>query len=505
MEVNLSEKKYAAAIDQGTTSSRFIIFNHSGEPVISSQIEHKQIYPRAGYVEHDAAEIWANVCECIRQCLAASAIKPAEICSIGITNQRETTVVWDKNSGKPLYNAVVWQDLRTADICAALAKSGGINRFQKKTGLPLATYFSGPKLKWLIENVPAIKKAALSGDALFGTMDSWITWNLTGGSHVTDPTNAGRTMMMDLKTLQWDKKMMEVFGVPPSMLPSIRPSSDPEPYGMTKADGPFGAEIPVMAILGDQQAALFGQACFFPGEAKNTYGTGCFLLMNTGTKPVISRNGLLTTVGYKLGSSPAVYALEGSIAVAGSLVQWLRDKLKLINASPEINELAMQAEDNGGVYFVPAFSGLFAPHWRPDARGLIIGMTHFTGAAHIARAALEAVAYQAREIFEAMSKDSGIKLSLLKVDGGMTASDILMQFQADMLGVAVVRPKVAETTALGAAYAAGLAAGFWKSTDELKQNWRLSKQWLPAMSAEKREKYFAGWKKAVARSIGWEE
>ncbi|MGD0565945.1 MAG: glycerol kinase GlpK, partial [Candidatus Goldiibacteriota bacterium] len=346
---------------------------------------------------------------------------------------------------------------------------------------------------------------ALDGSAIFGNMDSWIIWNLTGGRHITDPTNASRTMLMDLKTLQWDKKMMKIFGVPGSMLPEIRPSSDPASYGMTKKDGPFEGEIPVMADLGDQQAALFGQACFSPGEAKNTYGTGCFLLMNTGTKPVISRNGLLTTVAYKIGAAPAVYALEGSVAIAGSLVQWVRDKLRLIKTAPEINELAAQSEDNGGVYFVPAFSGLFAPYWRSDARGLIIGMTHFTGAPQIARAALEATAYQARDLFEAMSKDSGIKLSGLKVDGGMTASALLMQFQADMLGVNVINPKVAETTALGAAYAAGLAAGFWKSTDELKQNWTLSNEWKPSMAAEKRAKYFSGWKKAVTRSIGWEE
>jgi glycerol kinase len=501
----MAEKKYAGAIDQGTTSSRFIIFNHSGEPIASHQLEHKQIYPQAGYVEHDAVEIWENVIECIKQTLSKSSIKPEEICSIGVTNQRETTVVWDKNTGKPLYNAIVWQDLRTASICNKLTKSGGMRRFQKSTGLPLATYFSGPKLKWLLDNVPAVKKSALDGSAIFGNMDSWIIWNLTGGRHITDPTNASRTMLMDLKTLQWDKKMMKIFGVPGSMLPEIRPSSDPASYGMTKKDGPFEGEIPVMADLGDQQAALFGQACFSPGEAKNTYGTGCFLLMNTGTKPVISRNGLLTTVAYKIGAAPAVYALEGSVAIAGSLVQWVRDKLRLIKTAPEINELAAQSEDNGGVYFVPAFSGLFAPYWRSDARGLIIGMTHFTGAPQIARAALEATAYQARDLFEAMSKDSGIKLSGLKVDGGMTASALLMQFQADMLGVNVINPKVAETTALGAAYAAGLAAGFWKSTDELKQNWTLSNEWKPSMAAEKRAKYFSGWKKAVTRSIGWEE
>lgn len=505
----MAEKKYVGAVDQGTTSTRFLIFNHSGDIVAGHQLEHKQIYPQAGYVEHDAMEIWNNTREVIERALARSGIKVEEIASIGVTNQRETTVIWDKTSGKPLRNAIVWQDLRTSAICDELARKGGQYRFQKTTGLPLATYFSGPKLKWIFDDQPELLKEALSGNILFGTMDTWIIWNLTGGVnngvHVTDPTNASRTMLMDLKTLNWDEKMLKVFNIPEPILPVIRPSSDPKPYGFTAKSGPFGAEVPVMGDLGDQQAALFGQACFKPGEAKNTYGTGCFLLLNTGNKPVFSKNGLITTLGYKIGDQRAVYALEGSIAVAGALVQWFRDKLGIITSAPEIDIMASKVEDNGGVYFVPAFSGLFAPYWHSDARGLIIGLTHYTGKEHIARAVLEAVDFQAREIFEAMAKDSGIKLTALKVDGGMTASDLLMQFQADILGVNVQRPKVAETTALGAAYAAGLASGFWKNEEELKVNWILSKEWKPKMDADKREKYYKGWKKAVQKSMGWIE
>jgi glycerol kinase len=497
------EKKYVGAIDQGTTSTRFIIFNHSGDIVAGHQVEHKQIYPQAGWVEHDAMEIWKNTELCIRMALQKAKTQPGEIASIGVTNQRETTVIWDKRTGKPLHNAVVWQDMRTSEICEKLAKSGGQYRFQKITGLPLATYFSGPKIKWLMDNKPEIKRALKDGTALFGTMDTWVIWNLTGGAHVTDVTNASRTMFMNLTTLQWDKKMLGIFGIPERCLPQIRPSSDPDAYGLTYNKGPFGTEIPVMGDLGDQQAALFGQTCFKEGDAKNTYGTGCFLLLNTGTTPVLSKNGLITTVGYRIGKAPAVYALEGSIAVAGALVQWLRDKLGIITSASEINDLAMKVEDNGGVYFVPAFSGLFAPYWRSDARGLIIGLTHFTGKEHIARAVLEAVDFQAREIFEAMEKDSKIKLSSLKVDGGMTASELLMQFQADILNVTVARPKVAETTALGAAYAAGLAAGFWKTQEELKNNWILSKEWKPKMDADRREKYFKEWKKAVQKSLDW--
>lgn len=499
----MPEKKYVGAIDQGTTSTRFLLFNHKGAITSGHQLEHKQIYPKAGFVEHDAMEIWDNTAKCIKQTLKKSKIMASEIASIGITNQRETTVVWNKKTGIPLYNAIVWQDMRTADICNKLAKTGGQYRFQKITGLPLATYFSGPKLKWLIDNKPAVAKAIREGSAFFGTIDTWIIWNLTGGSHVTDPTNASRTMLMNLKTLDWDKSMMKILNIPRSVLPEIRPSSDPNSYGTTTKTGPFGFNIPVMGDLGDQQAALFGQTCHSRGEAKNTYGTGCFLLLNTGTKPVTSKNGLITTVGYKIGSAPAVYALEGSIAVAGSLVQWVRDKLGLVITASQINDLAAKTTDNAGVYFVPAFSGLFAPYWRSDARGLIIGLTHYTGKEYIARAALEATAYQARELFEAMEKDSGIKLTSLKVDGGMTASEILMQFQADILNVKVLRPKVAETTALGAAYAAGLAAGFWKNTDELKEHWEVSKTWKPKMTKTKREKYFKGWKNAVQRSMNW--
>jgi len=498
----MSEKKYTGAIDQGTTSTRFILFTKNGEPAASHQIEHKQIYPQAGYVEHNPAEIWENTQECIKQTLLKSSIKPEEIAAIGITNQRETTVIWDKNTGIPLYNAIVWQDLRTAGICDAFAKNGGQYRFQKTTGLPLATYFSGPKIKWLMDNIPSVAGAVKAGTAVFGTMDTWIIWNLTG-IHATDVSNASRTMLMNIETLKWDKSMLYQLGVPESVLPKICPSSSATAYGVTKKDGVFKASIPVCGCLGDQQAALFGQACYDEGDAKNTYGTGCFLLLNTGNKPIISSNGLITTAGYLIENEPPVYALEGSVAVAGSLVQWFRDKLGIISSAPEINKLAESVEDNGGVYFVPAFSGLFAPHWRSDARGLIIGLTHFTGRAQIARAVLEAVDFQAREIFEAMEKDSGINLKSLKVDGGMTASNLLMQFQADILDVTVILPKVAETTALGAAYAAGLAVGFWKDKDEIRKNWALSKEWKPQMAPEKREKYFSEWKKAVERSKGW--
>ncbi|MCE5301473.1 MAG: glycerol kinase GlpK [Spirochaetia bacterium] len=501
----MAVKKYSCAIDQGTTSTRFMIFGHRGSIAASHRVEHKQLYPGAGWVEHDAMSIWENTCECVRQTLSKSGIKSAEISSIGITNQRETTVIWDRDTGKPLYNAVVWQDMRTADICETLAKKGGKYRFQKITGLPLATYFSGPKIRWLIDNIPAVADAVAKGTAMFGTMDTWLIWNLTGGAHVTDPTNASRTMLMNLKTLDWDDGMLKIFGIPKNMLPAIKPSSDPDSYGSTLINGPFGERIPVMGDLGDQQAALFGQACFAPGDAKNTYGTGCFLLLNTGNKPIMSKNGLITTVGYKIGASPAVYALEGSIAVAGALVQWFRDKLGIITSAPEINDLAAGVKDNGGVYFVPAFSGLFAPYWRSDARGLIIGLTHYTGKEHIARAVLEAVDFQAREIFESMAKDSGIRLTSLKVDGGMTASSLLMQFQSDILNVTVTRPKVAETTALGAAYAAGLACGFWKNTDELKANWIKDAQWEPKMAEEKRENYYKEWKKAVKRTMKWVE
>jgi glycerol kinase len=505
----MKQKKYVCAIDQGTTSTRFLVFNKNGKPVGGHQIEHKQIYPFPGFVEHNPVEIWENTCKVINYTLKKYDINPSEIAAIGITNQRETTVLWDRKTGKPVSNAIVWQDLRTSKICEELVKNGGKFRFQKITGLPVATYFSATKLKWLFDKNKKLKQKAKTGEILFGTIDSWLIWNLTGGVnngvHITDVTNASRTLLMNLKTLNWDKNMLDIFEIPEEILPHIKPSIEPESYGYTKKSGPFNCEIPIMAALGDQQAALFGQVCFKKGEAKNTYGTGCFLLLNTGEKPVFSKNGLITTVAYKIGKSNAVYALEGSIAIAGSLVQWARDKLKIISSAPEINELAEKVSDNAGVYFVPAFSGLFAPYWRSDARGLIIGLTHFTGKEHIARAILEATAYQTKEIFNAMEKDSKIKLSVLKVDGGMTKSEILMQFQADILNINVLRPQITETTVLGAAYGAGLASSFFKNLDELKQNWTLSKKWIPNMSEKKRIFYYKNWKKAVQKSLNWIE
>jgi glycerol kinase len=500
-------KKYVGAVDQGTTSSRFIVFDQQGKMVSSHQLEHRQIYPQPGYVEHDPVEIWARTGEVVRAAMRRADIEAGDMAAIGITNQRETVVVWNPKTGEPYYNAIVWQDLRTAAICDAMGRDGGQDRFREKTGLPLATYFSGPKIKWLLDHDPRIRRAADAGEAILGTIDTWLIWQLTGGSrggvHVTDVTNASRTMLMDLATLDWDDGILEALDIPKAMLPRIRPSSDPTLYGYTAADGPFGGNIPVAGNLGDQQAALFGQACYDVGEAKNTYGTGCFLLMNTGRGIVPSRHGLLTTVGYKIGSEPAVYALEGSVAIAGSLIQWVRDKLQLIRTAPEINELAETVADNGGVYFVPAFTGLFAPYWRSDARGLIMGITHYVTNAHIARAVLEATAFQTREIFEAMQKDSGIALAALKVDGGMVASETLMQFQADLLGVSVTRPVETETTALGSAYAAGLAVGFWKDIDELKKHWMAAKRWEPQMAVEKRELLFGNWRKAVERTLNW--
>lgn len=503
----MKEKKYIGSIDQGTTSSRFILFDKGGQIVASHQIEHKQFFPRAGWVEHDPLEIWDRTQEVIKITLKEAGVSSEEIASVGITNQRETTLVWDKNTGKPYYNAIVWQDTRTSEIIEDLAENGDKDCFREKVGLPLATYFAGPKMKWIMDNVPEAKMAAEKGDALFGTIDTWIVWWLTGGpqggSHITDVTNASRTMLMNINTLEWDRDMMRVMEASPSMLPEIRPSSDPSFFGYTTEDGPFGAKIPVAGILGDQQAALFGQICYTPGEAKSTYGTGGFLLLNTGEQPVQSKHGLLTTVGFKIGDQPAVYALEGSIAVAGSLVQWVRDNLKMISEAPEINDLADQVEDNGGIYIVPAFSGLFAPHWNSSARGIIAGLTHYITKAHIARAVLESTAYQVVELVEAMEKDSGVHLNDLKVDGGMVASELLMQFQADTLNVNVIRPEVTETTALGAAYAAGLAVGFWKDLDDLKKNWKVGKTWKPQMTAVKRDKLIHGWKKAVQRTIDW--
>ena len=500
-------KKYAAAVDQGTTSTRFMIFDHAGQVVGVEQMEHEQIYPQAGWVEHDPMEIWARTQDVIKGGLEKSGVKAEEIAAIGITNQRETTVVWNKNTGKPYYNAIVWQCTRTKDICDDLTKDGGQDRFRAKVGLPLATYFSGPKVKWILDNVEGVREAAEKGDAVFGNIDTWEIWWLTGGpdggAHVTDVTNASRTMLMNLETLDWDQEILDIMGIPRQMLPEIRPSSDPNVWGYTPEDGPFGCKIPVCGDLGDQQAALVGQTCFSPGEAKNTYGTGCFMLLNTGTEAVPSESGLLTTLGYKFGDAPAVYALEGSIAITGALVQWLRDNLNLIEKSPEIEDLAKTVEDNGGIYFVPAFSGLFAPYWKSDARGAIVGMTRYVNKGHFARAALEATAYQTREVLDAMEKDSGVKLTALKVDGGMVFNELLMQFQSDILGVPVVRPTVAETTALGAAYAAGLAVGFWANTDEMRENWGIDKTWDPAMDAETRAKLHNGWLKAVTRTFDW--
>jgi glycerol kinase len=482
-----------------------MIFNHAGEPVGLYQMEHEQIYPKPGWVEHDPMEIWARTQDVVKGAMQDAGATPADIAAVGVTNQRETTVVWDKNTGKPYYNAIVWQDTRTDKICNALAKDGGQDRFRAKVGLPLATYFSGPKVKWILENVEGVREAAERGDAIFGNIDTWVIWNITGGSHVTDVTNASRTMLMDLKTLDWDDEILGIMGIPRQMLPKIVPSSDPATWGTTLADGPFGGEIPVSGDLGDQQAATVGQACFSPGEAKNTYGTGCFMIMNTGTKIVPSESGLLTTLCYKFGDEPAVYALEGSIAITGALVQWLRDNLNLIQTAPEIEELANTVDDNGGIYFVPAFSGLFAPYWRSDARGAIVGMTRYVNKGHFARATLEATAYQTREVLDAMNADSGVDLKALKVDGGMVFNDTLMEFQADVLEVPVVRPKVAETTALGAAYAAGLAVGFWANTDDMRDNWGIDKTWTPDEGNIASTELYGQWKKAVTRTFDWVE
>jgi len=486
-----------------------MVFDHAGQVVAVHQLEHEQIYPKAGWVEHDPMEIWARTQEVIKAALEKGGIDPNDIAAIGVTNQRETTIVWDKNTGKPYYNAIVWQCTRTKDICDELAKDGGQDRFRAKVGLPLATYFSGPKIKWILDNVEGVRAAAEKGDAIFGNIDTWEIWWLTGGpnggAHVTDVTNASRTMLMNLETLDWDQEILDIMGIPRQMLPEIRPSSDPKIYGYTPEDGPLGAKIPVCGDLGDQQGALVGQTCFSPGEAKNTYGTGCFMLLNTGTKPVPSKSGLLTTLAYKFGDEPAVYALEGSIAITGALVQWLRDNLKFFDFSKHIEDYARQVEDAGGIYFVPAFSGLFAPYWKSDARGVIVGLTRYVNKNHICRAALEATAYQTREVLDAMEKDSGVSLKALKVDGGMVFNELLMQFQADILGVPVVRPTVAETTALGSAYASGLAVGFWKNTDELRENWGIDKTWEPKMDAETRAKLYKGWLKAVTRTFDWVE
>ncbi|MFW6068448.1 MAG: glycerol kinase GlpK [Chloroflexota bacterium] len=501
--------KYVAAIDQGTTSTRCMLFNHSGGVVSANQMEHEQIYPQAGWVEHDPMEIWERTQDVIKAAVKDAGAQPGDIAAVGITNQRETTVVWDKNTGKPYFNAIVWQDTRTDRIVNRFARDGGQDRFRPKVGLPLATYFAGPKVVWMLENVDGLRQAAEDGDAIFGTIDTWLIWWLTGGpdggSHVIDVTNASRTMLMNLETLDWDDEIVQTMGIPPQMLPRIVPSSDPDTWGNTRADGPFGEEIPVCGDLGDQQAALVGQTCYSVGEAKNTYGTGCFMLINTGTKPVPSESGLLTTLGYKIGNRPAVYALEGSIAITGALVQWLRDNLNFYDHSHHIEDYAKAVEDSGGIYFVPAFSGLFAPYWQSDARGVIVGLTRYINKNHIARAALEATAYQTREVLDAMEKDSGVELKALKVDGGMVYNDLLMQFQADILGVPVIRPVVSETTALGAAYAAGLAVGFWSDLEDLRSNWQVSKTWEPDMEAADRKKLYDGWLKAVQRSMHWVE
>ena len=496
--------KYAAAIDQGTTSTRCMIFDHGGQVVSIDQKEHEQIFPKPGWVEHDPKEIWTRTQEVVDGALSKGDVDVSDVAAVGITNQRETAVVWDKTTGEPVHNAIVWQDTRTDKICDELAADGGQDRFRDKVGLPLATYFSGPKVRWILDNVEGARDKAEAGDLAFGNIDTWVIWNLTGGVdgglHITDVTNASRTMLMDLSTLQWDDEILSVMGVPRSMLPEIRSSADV--YG--EATGTLGG-IPVAGILGDQQAATFGQVCFDPGNAKNTYGTGNFMILNTGTELVPSESGLLTTVCYKIGDRDAIYALEGSIAITGALVQWLRDNLGLIKSAPEVQELAETVDDNGGVYIVPAFSGLFAPYWKSNARGVVAGLTRYVNKGHIARAALEATAWQTREVLDAMNQDSGVDLTELKVDGGMVVNDLLMQFQADVLGVPVIRPAVAETTALGAAYAAGLAVGFWNEIDDLRENWVKDKEWQPQMDADTREAEYKNWKKAVTRTFDWVE
>jgi glycerol kinase len=496
---------YVGAIDQGTTSTRFIVFGRRGEIVASAQREHRQIYPRPGWVEHDAAEIWQSTQQVIETALSSAGLTPSNLVSVGITNQRETTLLWDRGTGQPLHHAIVWQDTRVADLVAAYARDGGQDRFRTQTGLPLATYFSALKLKWLLNELPAARAMAHGGDALFGTLDSWLVWNLTGGPsgglHLTDVTNASRTQLMNLATLAWDRELLAAFDIPAACLPRIASSS--EIYGAVAAAPLRG--VPLGGILGDQQAALLGQTCLQPGEAKNTYGTGCFLLMNTGESPVASDAGLITTVAYKLGEARACYALEGSIAVTGALVQWLRDRLGLIKSSAEVETLAREVADNGDVYFVPAFSGLYAPHWQASARGVITGLTGYASKGHIARAVLEATAYQTREVLTAMESDSGTALKELRVDGGMVVNELLMQFQSDILDVAVVRPRVTETPALGAAYAAGLAVKYWTGSDDLLANWQTDRRWTPKMDAATRGRLYRSWQKAVARSLDWVE
>src|SRR3954467_13160358 len=496
--------KYAAAIDQGTTSTRCMVFDHGGQVVAVAQKEHEQIYPKPGWVEHDANEIWSRSQEVIEDAMQSAGASKDDIAALGITNQRETALVWDRTTGEPVFNAVVWQDTRTDRIVDELSRDGGQSRFQEQTGLPLATYFSGPKVRWILDNVEGTKEKADSGDLVFGNIDTWCIWNLTGGPdgglHITDVSNASRTLLMDLRKLDWDDEILSVIGVPRAMLPEIRPSS--AVYGEVKSGGGF-AGVQIAGDLGDQQAATFGQTCFSPGEAKNTYGTGNFLLLNTGPEPVQSKSGLITTAGYKIGDQDTVYCLEGSIAITGALVQWLRDNLKMIKAAPEVEELAKTVEDNGGCYIVPAFSGLFAPYWKSNARGVFAGLTRYVNAGHIARATLEATAYQSREVVEAMDADSGVKLESLKVDGGMVANDLLMQFQADLLGVPVIRPKVAETTSLGAGYAAGLATGFWNAGEDLRENRVEDTGAQPQMASDQRDEYYKYWKRAGTRTFDW--
>src|SRR3954468_20243990 len=497
--------EYVGAVDQGTTSTRFMIFDHSGNEVGRHQLEHEQILPQAGWVEHSPVEIWERTSSVLTSVLNNTNLQPSDLAALGITNQRETALVWNKKTGRPYYNAIVWQDTRTDRIATALDRGGRGDVIRRKAGLPPATYFSAGKVQWILDNVDGVREAAESGDAIFGTTDSWLLWNLTGGTdggvHVTDVTNASRTMLMNLETLDWDDELLEIFGIPRAMMPEIRSSSSPEPYGVTKPSGDH--EVPITGILGDQQAAMVGQVCLEEGTAKNTYGTGNFLLLNTGESIVRSDNGLLTTVCYQFGDAKPVYALEGSIAVTGSAVQWLRDQLGIISGAAQSEALARQVEDNGGVYFVPAFSGLFAPYWRSDARGAIVGLSRFNTNAHLARATLESICYQTRDVVEAMRQDSGVTLDVLRVDGGVTANELCMELQADILGVPVSKPVVAETTALGAAYAAGLATGFWRSTDELRQNWNEDRRWESQWSDDQRERGYAGWKKAIQRTRDW--
>jgi glycerol kinase len=499
--------EFVGAIDQGTTSTRFMIFDHGGNEMGRHQLEHEQILPQAGWVEHNPVEIWERTSAVVQTALNKAGLTADDLVALGITNQRETAVVWDRHTGRPLYNAIVWQDTRTDRIASALDRDGRGDVIRQKAGLPPATYFSGGKIQWILENVDGAQAAAERGDAIFGNTDTWLLWHLTGGTrggvHVTEPTNASRTMLMNLETLDWDDELLGFFGIPRQMLPEIKPSSYAAGYGTTLMEGPFDGEVTITGDLGDQQAATVGQVCFAPGEAKNTYGTGNFMLLNTGTELVRSKSGLLSTVCYRFGDDPPVYALEGSIAVTGSAIQWLRDQLGILSGAAQSETLARQVPDNGGVYFVPAFSGLFAPYWRSDARGAIVGLSRFNTNAHLARAALEAICYQSRDVVEAMAADSGVTLDVLKVDGGVTANELCMQIQADVLGVPVSRPVVAETTALGAAYAAGLAVGFWSSTEELRRNWNESRRWEPAWSPEQRDEGYARWKKAVERTLNW--